>query len=66
MQLSFPILCESQKKQKTVETNALVDSGAGGDFIMRTLQGYTKSTYTRWNNPYSLEMLMGPLAQLAE
>jgi hypothetical protein len=33
MQLSLPILCESQKKQKTVEAQTLVDSGAGGDFL---------------------------------
>ena len=33
MQLSLPILCKSQKKQKTVETQTLVDSGAGGDFL---------------------------------
>ena len=33
MQLLLPILCETQKKQQTVETQTLVDSGAGGDFL---------------------------------
>ena len=33
MQLSLSILCEGQKKQQTVETQTLVDSGAGGDFL---------------------------------
>ena len=33
MNIPLPILCESQKNEKTVETQALINSGAGGDFL---------------------------------
>ena len=33
MNIPLPILCESQRNEKTVETQTLIDSGAGGDFL---------------------------------
>ena len=33
MKISLPILCESQRNKKTVETQTLIDSRAGGDFL---------------------------------
>ena len=33
MNIPLPILCESQRNKKTVETQTLIDSGAGGDFL---------------------------------
>ena len=33
MNIPLLILCESQRNEKTVETQTLIDSGAGGDFL---------------------------------
>ena len=33
MNIPLPILCESQRNEKTIETQALIDSGAGKDFL---------------------------------
>ena len=33
MNIPLPILCESQRNEKTVETQTLIDSGARGDFL---------------------------------
>ena len=33
MNISLPILCKSQRNEKTIETQTLIDSGAGGDFL---------------------------------
>ena len=33
MKIPLPILCESQRNEKTVETQTLINSGAGGNFL---------------------------------
>ena len=33
MNIPLSILCESQRNEKTIETQTLIDSGAGGDFL---------------------------------
>ena len=33
MNIALPILCESQRNEKTIETQTLIDSGARGDFL---------------------------------
>ena len=33
MNISLPILCKSQRNEKTIETQTLIDSGAGENFL---------------------------------
>ena len=33
MNISLPILCKSQRNEKAIETQTLIDSGARGDFL---------------------------------
>ena len=33
MNIPLPILCESQRNEKTIETQTLIDSRAGGYFL---------------------------------
>ena len=41
MNISLPILCESQRNKRTIETQTLIDSGAREDFLLHFSLYYT-------------------------
>ena len=61
MNISLPILCESQRNKKTIETQTLIDSGAGGNFLYKDFATQYQIDLTPLEVPIILQNIDGTL-----